>query len=417
MNRRHYEKPRMTNHFLIWRRIARNWPFLLWLAVLVFIMAFYSRNQQFGQMAGTVEAIGEDVVPQETARLVSLNVVVGQSVAKGDVLAQMDTSLIDAEVAIADATLQDARETFTRDQRAMVAAAQQSEAAAKAAESALKTEQMRQHSDAAQIIELRRELKRREDLLSKRLIDEMSVNELRPEIAALDQALTSYPKLIEIYQQAWESAVKHRDAMKTFIRMDQADNLSAAISNKTTSSLSIIEATRELAIRRKKNCTLRANRDGTVARIFIWPGNVVAVGIPIMNVVDAHPTTVVGFLPEVRPLTLKVGQKVLVWRQTESVLGAQRLVVQAIVDSVAPAVEALPVRINPMQVQIQGGQPLRGRRLIFKIQGEHDFSPGETVEIREIHEGWLAFLDRLEMRLTGHAVSKSAKPEPTGMVQ
>jgi multidrug resistance efflux pump len=407
----------MTNHFLVWRRIARNWPFLLWLAVLVFIMAFYSRNQQFGQMAGTVEAIGEDVVPQETARLVSLNVVVGQSVAKGDVLAQMDTSLIDAEVAIADATFRDARETFTRDQRAMVAAAQQSEAAAKTAESALKTEQMRQKSDAAQIVELRRELKRREDLLSKRLIDEMSVNELRPVIAALDQALTSYPKLIEIYQQAWESAVKHGDAMKAFLRMDQSDTLMAAISNKTTSSLSVIEATREMAIRRKSNCALRANRDGVVARIFIWPGNVVAAGIPIMNVVDARPSTVVGFLPEVRPLTLKVGQEVRVWRQTENILGAPRLIVQAIVDSVAPAVEALPVRINPMQVQIQGGQPLRGRRLIFRLQGEHDFSPGETVEIREVHEGWLGMLDRWEMRLNGHTVSTSAKPKSTGVIR
>ena len=424
MTGHNYIKPRLTNYNLFWRqRIVRNWPFLLWLAVLVFITAFYSRNQQFGQMVGTVEVIEEDVVPRETARLVSLNVEVGQSVKKGDVLAQMDTSLIDAQIAVEEATLRDARDTFNRDQRGMVAAAQQSETAVKGAETALKTEQMRQSSDAAEVAELRRELKRREDLFANHLIDEMSVNELRPKIAALEQSLAAYPKLIEISGQTWESAVKLHDAMQNCLRLDQAGNLQGAISNKTASSLSIIDASRQLALERKKSYTLRANRNGVVARVFIWSGNVVAAGIPIMHIVDGYPRTVVGFLPEICPFNLTRGQRVMVWRQNENNLwdfGDRRVVVPAVVYSIAPAVEALPVRINPMQVQIQGGQPMRGRRVIFRLLAEHDFSPGETVEIREIHEGLRAMMDRVVLLFTGHKqsalkrVPAALQPEQAG---
>lgn len=165
MNDNHYEQPRMTDYPRLWRRrIARNWPFGLWLAVLVFIAAFYSRNQQFGRMAGIVEVVEEQVVPQETARLISINVTAGQRVKAGELLAQMDTSPIDAQIAVEDTTLRDARETFTQFQRGMVAAINQAEAAVKTADAAMKTEQMRLQSDQAQAEELRREQKRREAL-------------------------------------------------------------------------------------------------------------------------------------------------------------------------------------------------------------------------------------------------------------
>lgn len=419
MNSHDYERPRLTSRGRgVKRWITRNWPFLLWLAVIVFITAFYSRNQRFGQMTGTVEVIGEEIVPQETARLVSVNVVVGQRVARGDVLAQMDTSLIDAQLGVDEATLRDARDTFAQYQRSMVASINQAETAIHDADSAIKTAQMRQQSGAAQVAVLSRELKRREDLLAKRLIDEMAVSELRPQIAALEQDLEAYPKLIEINQQARASALKNHEALQACLRLDPSGNLSAAISNKTESSLAIVEATREKSLLRKKSSTLRANRDGTVSRLYIQPGNMVPAGTPVMHIVEEHPSTVIGFLPETGPVAFKAGQEVFVWRLGEEVswaLGTRRWVVPAVVQSVSPAVEALPVRINPVQVQIQGGVPLRGRRIIFKFKMNPGaagavFIPGESVEIREVHQGWLRFIDRLEQLIGGYTVAGVDQP-------
>jgi len=401
-----YRRPSLTNYPRLWRqRIARNWPFMLWLAALAFVVLFYSRNQQFGQICGTVEVLEENVVPRETARLLVLRVKAGQHVKSGDVLAQMDTALMDAEIAVQDSALRDARETFAQYQRGMIASINQAESAVKSGEAALQTEQMRQRSDAAQAEELRKELRRREDLLSKRLIDEIQVNELRPQLAALDQTLAAYPAIIANYQRAKDSELKQLDVLQSWLRLDASGNLSSALSNKTDSSAAIVAATRETYLRRREGYTLRANRDGTVARIFIWPGNVVPAGTPIMNIVEEEPQNAIGFLPEFTPSSFKVGQAVLVWRQNEVspwFSCAQRSVVHATVETVSPNVEALPVRISPMQVQVQGGQPLRGRRVVFRLQGKHDFSPGETVEIHEVETGWRSIPDRLMMMLTGH---------------
>ena len=134
MNAVSYERPRMTNYpQLWWRKIKRNWPFMIWLAVLAFILLFYSRTQRYGRSCGMMEVIDEAVVPLETARLTSLAVMTGQHVKAGDVLAQMDTSLIDSEIAIQENMLRDARETSTTYQRQMVASVDQAEAAVKSA--------------------------------------------------------------------------------------------------------------------------------------------------------------------------------------------------------------------------------------------------------------------------------------------
>lgn len=412
---RNFVKPRLATHpRTIWWGLIRNWPYLLWLAVLVFIMAVYSRNQTFGRLAGTVEIIGEEIVPSETARLVSLAVVVGQFVTNGQMVAQMDAGLVDAQMAVDEATLRDARDAFSLDQRAMVAAIEKSEAAVKEAEAALTTQQMLQDRDTVEAAELRREFNRRQDLLAKRLIEEISVNELRPKMAALEQGLVTYPKLIEICRQALESAVKHRDAMHACLRMDKDGSLSGAISNKAVASLSILEATRDMTVQRKQKYTLRATRDGIVTRIYITPGNVVPAGIPIMHIVEPHPTTVIGFSPELSQLHLKVGQDVLIWRQYEPAflrVAEPRLVVPAVVESISTAVEAFPVRINPVQVQVQGGVPLRGRRIVFRFKdgldfGARAFGPGETVEIREVYKGWFTRLAQFKLWLTGLTVSR-----------
>lgn len=399
-----YRQPRLTNYVRLWQqRLARNWPFLLWLLALAFIFVFYSRNQQFGEISGSVEVVEESVVPRETARLMAVLVTPGQLVKAGDVVAQMDTHVIDAEMGVLDSTLQEAKETSSKSQRDMIAALNEAESAVQSAEADLLVRTMEQRRDAAQVEELRKELKRREGLLAKRLIDELQVNELRPELAALEQSLVGYPPLIANCESARLSAMKQLEALQNWMRVGTNGDVSAAISNKTDSSVAIVAAEREMCVRRRQEYTLKANRTGIVARVFISVGNVVPAGTPILSIVEGKPRHVIGFLPEFRPGSFAVGQSVMLWRQNENQGGvvAQRAAYMAIVEAVSPAVEALPVRISPMQVQVQGGQPLRGRRVIFRLPDEHDFSPGETVEIHEIHEGWRDIQRRLVMWLTG----------------
>jgi multidrug resistance efflux pump len=272
------------------------------------------------------------------------------------------------------------------------------------AEADLLARTMEQRRDAAQIEELRKELKRREALLAKRLMDETQVNELRPELAALEQALAAYPPLIASYESARQNAIKQLETLQNWLRVGASGDVSTAISNKTDSSVAIVAAERNMCMQRRQAYTLKANRSGIIARVYVTPGNVVPAGTPVMSIVEANPRKVIGFLPEFRPGNFAVGQVAMLWRQNENQSGvvSQRAAYKTIVESVSPVVEALPTRISPMQVQVQGGQPLRGRRIVFRLPPEHDFTPGETVEIHEIHEGWRDMQRRLVMWLTGH---------------
>ena len=365
------------------RRALRNWPVLVWAAVIVVVVLLYSRTVQFGEMMGVVETIEEPVAPLETARLKAVFVEVGQRVEKGDVLAQMDTSLIEAELAMRQAELIEARETITGYQQNILQMLRQFEAAVKDAEAALQTTLLNQQRDAALLEVLGSELKRREDLLAKRLVNEQDVSALRAQVAALEQTVQGYPALIAVQERRIADAIAQRENMQKWLRATEGEDPSKAIEQKMAARNETLRATVEMIERRRENYTLRANRDGVVSAILEQPGNVINAGTPIMTIVAEHPEHVIGFLPEVHLTELNAGERVLVWRQS----GRSRRV-PGVIESISPDVQALPGRVSPIR-----GQTLRGRRVIVKLEGEHDFIPGETVEIRELRTGWGAVLE------------------------
>ena len=371
-----------------WRRVVRNWPFVLWLLILLAVWQFYSQTERFGEMSGVVETIAEPVAPLETARLLAVSVQPGQRVKSGDPVAQMDTSLIDSEIAIQEATLVEAEDTITGYQQNILQIVSQSEKAIQDAQSVLQAELQRFESDKAELAALKTEQQRREALAARKLINEQVLNELRPQIAVLEQSVMAFPRMIGTCQKAVDDAVKQQAHVKQWLRMNEQQDISETIRAKMTARNATIEASRKMLQRRKDNFLLRATRDGVVSTILEQPGNVINAGQPILTLIAERPEHIVGFLPEVHVTDLTVGEKAYVWRMNQ--MGPH---VPAVVISVSPDVQALPARISPIQ-----GQPLRGRRVMLKLQGEHDFIPGETVEIHEAGAGFSGLWDRLVAR-------------------
>jgi len=231
-------------------------------------------------------------------------------VKSGDVLAQMDTALMDAEIARSGFRPAGRQGDFcpvsARHDRLHQSGRERRQ---ERRGPPCRPSKMRQRSDAAQAEELRKELRRREDLLSKRLIDEIQVNELRPQLAALDQTLAAYPAIIANYQRAKGQRAEATRCPSKLASPRRERKPVVRLSNKTDSSAAIVAATRETYLRRREGYTLRANRDGTVARIFIWPGNVVPAGTPIMNIVEEEPQNAIGFLPEFTPSSFKSARR------------------------------------------------------------------------------------------------------------
>jgi multidrug resistance efflux pump len=442
-----FKRGRLTWHpRLVGARILRSWPLAIWLAAAIAAAALYSKHARFGGMTGVLMTVAEPVAPLATARLVSLAVERGEPVKAGQLLATMDTSLVDAAIAIDEARLleaegaiagyqqnilvllhdfdkavTDAEERIAEAkerQQDMVRLLRQSDAAVLSAEIKLLDLAAEEKRDMAELAELQAELQRRETLLSKRLTDEQNARELRPAIAALSPTVAAYPSLRDALKRQLEASQRQRDGIKDsleafpelmkthekrlaeasqkrdearkWLRLADDEDASAAIQRKMATRSAILKANNARLALKRNAYVLRATRDGVVSRIFHEAGDVIAAGEPILRLVGQRSNRIVGFLPEIHLTDLSVGQEVSVWRGTGS--GAK---VTAVVRSIAPEVQSLPGRVSPIP-----GEPLRGRRVILSIVNDHDFVPGETVQVRAEGADWLN-LDGLLARLSG----------------
>jgi multidrug resistance efflux pump len=350
--------------------LLRGWTFVVWLAAAVLAAYLASTNTRFGEIVGVIETVAGPVAPLETARLSAVQVTVGQRVKTGDIVATMDTALVDAELRVAEVEMAEARDTISGYQRDILQMVQKGEASVLDAETGLETLKINQARDAGELAELKKEQQRREGLLAKRLISEELASQLRPAIAALAETLAANPALIKVEERRLELAKKERDDMKVWLRVDAGQEVSAAIQDKEKARGAIADAQRDLLDLRRKNFTLRATRDGTVSTIMHNPGDIVAAGDPVLQVIPLS-DAVAGFLPEIQLGELTVGQRMLIKR-----MSGRGTSVGAVVESIGPEVQTLPGRISPIR-----GQPLRGRRVMLKLDALHDFIPGETVKI------------------------------------
>jgi len=128
---------------------------------------------------------------------------------------------------------------------------------------------------------------------------------------------------------------------------------------------------------RRDGYFLRAQRDGTISRVFKQPGEVVAAGEVVLRLVAGGNGRIVSFLPEGQARNVSVGDQGYV----ESVRSASRRI-RATVTVVGPDIVTHPGRVSLIR-----GQPVRGRRLILTPEEDHGLIPGETVSIR-LQRSW-----------------------------
>jgi len=378
-----------------------RWPFLVWLGVLVLVMFLYTAGESFRGMTGIVETVAEPVAPLETARLISIDVQLGQSVKTGDVMARMDTAMIDAQLAIDEALMLESQGTIAGYQQNLLLLFRQFERTITDAQTQLATAKSDYERDTAELNELLKEQTRRDLLLQKRLISEQEATAFRPRIAALEKETYAYPTLVKLYETRLHEAQKGCDDLRTNLRVEAGEDITIAIERKMSARLNILEAGRAKSKIQLENYTLRARRDGVVSGITAQPGDVVNAGERILRIVAHHSDRVVGFLPEIYVADLRVGQPAAVRRETGTV------VFPAIVEGIEPEVRALPGRVSPIR-----GQSIRGRRIVFKLTGEHDFIPGESVVIRRpgtMKVPWFSRLSNFIKRKSAPVVGPQAQ--------
>ena len=250
-----------------WSRMKLKWPMLVWILAVITTAVMFKNNVSFRHLSGIVQVTSEEIASLETARIQKIHVVVGQAVTNGQILVEMDTSLLDAEMDVE--RIQMGRQFSLLIQRQ---------------EESLRVMRIELAQSKAELAVIADEVKRLEDLSERRLIDVQTVAGIKAREEGLKSVVKLYPEAIKDVEQKLEAN-----------RLQQED----LINKLSDDSVGDIEGERLGLLKlRRDNHVLRASRDGHVSRLYKETSEVVAAGEVMLTVVTPKPAYVLGFLPE-----------------------------------------------------------------------------------------------------------------------
>lgn len=352
----------MVNRHVMLSRLKSRWPFIAWLLAALLAVVIYFHGGQFGGMRGSVFTRIETAAPLTGGRLEGLFVDVGDSVKKGDLLAQMDPSVLEAEKALIEAQM---RIMASEVKTEAVQNLRRFDASIIRLESELRDLRTKQVEAHGELAALRPEFDRLQQLFKSKLIDEQELMPVRMKVRAIEAIAKDYPVTIMQIEESLKEARKQKQTIA-----QQSDSAVELIQQETAGQVRLLDVQIEA-------CTLRALEDGIVSRIYYYPGNMVPDGDTVLSSVVASEPRVIGFLSEYNARDVAPGMKA--YLTTVSGYGP---IIEAEVVALTPEIYSLPTRVSPI-----ASQASRGRRVVLKVDPDCDLLPGEGVEIR-FHRPW-----------------------------
>lgn len=389
-----FQRPTLKPHLgARLRYLVRRWPALVWLLLVMVTIIFYLRSMRFVGIAGVVEASTEMVTPLEVAKLAKVSVKIGEMVEPGQVVAQMDTTMINAKLSLAESRMMEEMASVDSYKSTVFSLLRSADSTVRDSEAKLESARQLLNAETARLNELKIEQARRDKLYEAKLMAATDVNILKPEIAALTKNVTeSYPEQILLSERHLKEAYAARDELRRSMGITEDDEnmIEAVIDRETQIRLDLMKKTVDYTKLAVDAYTLRASMSGMVSLVYFSPGEAVPAGEPVLKIVGGESDTVLGFLNEVHLGSLGIGAPVYVHRE------ANRGGITAVgtVESISPEIDTMPGRLSSLQ-----GQIIRGRRVQIALKPQYHgyFLPGETVSVRAASPLWI----RIQSYLAG----------------
>lgn len=314
-----------------------------------------------GMTAGptSITGYGEERVHHvgalQPGRLLSVKATLGRFVQEGEVVAALDSRVLELEKARLVATLDRARAQLRAEEDMQSAALQRGQL------QAVRTHAAEERS-RAELHELDLQVKRMEGLASEHLIraDQLEEARRRQRTVAADLMArpTGTPRELELMG----------------LRPRPQDDQSSRLEQRLAPYRAAVQV-EEAALRQVENSlaemTLRAPISGTVGAILQQPGDVVSVGAPIVTIITMRPGHVVAFVPERQLRSLDVGSAVRLHRH-----GSWAGSLRGHVAELAPMVEETPPRGWPSP-----SLPVWARRVVIELDEPAPILPGEVFRV------------------------------------
>jgi multidrug resistance efflux pump len=334
--------------------LSRRWetfrfrvlPVMLWLAAAGLVIALWHDNVTVVDAVGRVEARQWNVASSVAGTVASLTVDLFDEVREQQCVVRLDDQPIRAQLAIADATLEQLKAKL----RATEAQLQVDEAMRRqgifedARTYAVRIEQIRRDKlaylvtlqyDEMDLQRLGVTLERYKAMVGRDVITQQAYDDIKYQHAALEGKVAATKAAIATLDKQLKAAVDRQEAPPLGISKDNIEVSLSPIREEITVQAKRIDD----LIQQRGKLVLTAQVNGKVCAVYRRVGETVAAFDPILAIAEAHSTRVVSFVEETTRLRPYVGMPVEIRRQTSPVqMGRSKII------KVGAQVEQFPTR-------------------------------------------------------------------------
>lgn len=328
-----------------WSWIRWRWPVGVWIALTLLAIWLYNHGGEFLRINGMVEVISESVGPLESGYLKALRVLPGDRVESGQVVAEMDTTTIDQQIALLKESL---RAGQAEDMRQFLTASQR-------IEEEMRSLQLDLAEARAESRIYRKELAQLEGLLEEGFASSSELVEPRARLAVLQERIELYPTFLTSLKRQLEELEQ--------LRQETLGGDAGGQAKFTENQLQLLE-------QRRARHFLKAGQSGIVAEVRQQPGEVVERGEGIIEIITEQPPRILAFMNEADTRPIAVGHIV----EVEPAIGGPRFPAEVV--TISPNVLSLPDRASPIPNRV-----VRGRRLELVPLEAPQLAPGTSVVV------------------------------------
>ena len=309
-----------------------------------------------GSVRGYAEALDTQVAPIAAGKIESIEVMLGQRVKAGDVVARMSTKQLDAHRVNLLAQL---------DQSLAQIPAQRSlqDADVMRGELWVLRAKAIQNGDRAELKEMSSQVERLNQLAQDHMIPALEAEDRRRLQSAVAARVGAYDQAAEHGQ----AGLDHHGR----IGAGHAASVETRIEPYRHAARAQEAAIEEIDLALQE-CVLHAPADGVVSVLGHQRGEVIPAGESVVTLVTARPGVVVAGIPERLAKFVSTGMLVSLRRET---LLSPRL--QGRVIEVAPEIDQTPPRSR-----LSPGIPVWGRRIAVQLLAPEELLPGEAFYVR-----------------------------------
>jgi len=308
--------------------------------------------------SGVIEGTAIDLSTKITARVTRLAVEEGQAVKKGDVLAELDCDEVKAAIAEGEARVA-AAEAQVRGASASTDAAKRATGVAYAQAAAARN---RQAALATRVASAERDVQR-----LQQIGDGIT-------LAQLDQSQA------EALSLALEREAQDQVARASSAQASVAQAQSGAAAASTDAASATVEQARAALERTRllrRECEIRAPRDGVIEQTYLEEGEIAAPGVTLVRLVDLDEVTITFYLPNAELAALATGN-------------AASVVVDAYPDRVFSGritTIATEAAFTPRNIQTRTDRD----RLVFPVEvalanADHALRPGMPAQVSLVRD-------------------------------